>query len=310
MPARRRKSEEFSIFEFRFQITDLRRVFEGPGLFDSVFGDIKDKRLIVVISMKEQIENIVREAGKILADRFRQGDRASEKERFHLVTNADRDIEQLLINRLRSLFPGDGFVGEEGGEIPGNSGARWVIDPLDGTTDFVMGKPYFSVSLAREEGGQIVGGYVYNPISDEFYHSTQDNEGSYLNGNRISVSRTSDLREALVVFGFSARMERIRRYYQEWQGIFEGCRKGVGWTTPALTLCNVARGRIDVFIDFGASPVGHAAASFILKNAGGMVRSYDLSEYNHGREGVIGFTPGLLAELQKKRDGPSPILRN
>ena len=253
--------------------------------------------------MDEQIEKILREAGKTLADRFRQGNDVSEKERFHLVINSDRDVERFLVDRLRSLFPTDGFAGEEGGETPGDSGARWLVDPLDGTTDFVMGKPYFAVSLAREEQGQIVGGYVYNPISDELYSSTQDAGASYLNGKRISVSRTSDLREALVVFGFSARMERIRRYYEEWTWIFEGCRKGVGWTTPALTLCNVARGRIDVFIDFGAGSVGHAAASLILGNAGGVVRSYDLTEYNHRMEGVIGCTPGLLEEIMKKRTG-------
>ena len=251
--------------------------------------------------MKEQIETILREAGRMLADRFRQGDDVSEKERFHLVTNSDREVERFLVDRLRSLFPCDGFVGEEGGEIPGDSGARWLVDPLDGTTDFVMGKPYFAVSLAREEQGRIVAGYVYNPISDELYSSMQDTGASYLNGKRISVSRTSDLREALVVFGFSARMDRIRRYYEEWSWIFEGCRKAVGWTTPALTLCNIARGRIDAFLDFGASSVGHAAASFILRNAGGVVRSYDLTEYNHCLEGVIGCTPGLLEEIMKKR---------
>lgn len=251
--------------------------------------------------MNEEIQDILREAGTILARRFRQGDSVSEKERFHLVTRADREVEQLLIDRLRSLCPADGFVGEEGGEQPGHSGARWFVDPLDGTTDFVMGKPYFAVSVAREERGQIVAGYVYNPISDEFYVSTRDAGASYLNGRQISVSRTSDLRDALVVFGFSARMERIRRYYEEWQWIFEGCRKGVGWTTPALTLCNVARGRVDAFIDFGASPVGHAAAAFILRNAGGVVRGYDLREYSHSLEGVVGCAPGLLTEVERKR---------
>jgi len=253
------------------------------------------------MDMNRRIEAILREAGTMLADRFRQGDTVSEKERFHLVTTADREVEQLLADRLRSTFPSDGFLGEEGGETAGDSGARWLVDPLDGTTDFVMGKPYFAVSLAREEHGRISEGYVYNPISDELYFSTQDTGTSYLNGNPISVSRTTDLREALVVFGFSARMDRIRRYYQEWPWIFEGCRKAVGWTTPALTLCNVARGRIDAFIDFGASSVGHAAASFILKNAGGIVRSYDLTEYSHCAEGVIGCTPGLLEEITAKR---------
>lgn len=249
--------------------------------------------------MNEQIESIVREAGKILTEGFRQGDRASEKERFHLVTETDLDVEMLLVKRLQSLFPGDGIVAEESGEIPGDSGARWLVDPLDGTTDFVMGKPYFAVSLAKEELGRIVAGYVYNPISDELYHSTKHAGASYLNGKPISVSQTSDLREAMVVFGFSARMDRIRRYHEEWQWLFEGCRKAVGWTTPALTLCNVARGRIDAFIDFGASSVGHAAASLILRNAGGIVLGYDLAEYDHRREGIIGCNPGLLDEIMR-----------
>ncbi len=251
--------------------------------------------------MTEQIEIILREAGKVLAERFREGDRVSEKERFHLVTESDRDVEQLLVDRLRRLFPSDGFAGEEGAGVVGSSGARWLIDPLDGTTDFVMGKPYFGISLAREEGAQIVGGYVYNPISDELYFSTRESGASFLNGKRIAASRTSDLREALVVFGFSARMERIRRYYEEWQPIFDGCRKGVGWTTPALTLCNVARGRIDAFIDSGADSFGHAAASFILRNAGGAVRSYDLTAYDHRRQGVVGCAPGLLDAIVAKR---------
>lgn len=255
--------------------------------------------------MNEQIESMLREAGAILAERFRQGVVTSEKERFDLVTDADRDVERLLVDHLKAIFPHDGFLGEEGGEISGDSGTRWIIDPLDGTTDFVMGKPYFAVSLAREEHGQVVEGYVYNPIAEEFYVSTENSGVSLLNGKPIHVSRTTELREALVVFGFSARMERIRRYYEEWSWLFEGCRKGVGWTTPALTLCNVARGRIDAFVDFGASPEGHAAAALILKNAGGIVLGYDRAEYDHRKKGVIGYTPGLLSEMTRSTKGES-----
>lgn len=247
--------------------------------------------------MNTHLENILQEAGAILADRFRKGGHVSEKARFDLVTDTDREVEALIARRLQSLFPGDGILAEEGGEIPGHTGARWFVDPLDGTTDFVMGKPYFAVSIAKEELGQIVEAYVYNPISDELYASTKAAGASYLNGKPISVSQTAVLREALVVFGFSARMDSIRRYYEEWTWVFEGCRKAVGWTTPALTLCNIARGRIDAFFDFGASSVGHAAASLILRNAGGTVLGYDLAQYDHRRKGVIGCSPGLIAVI-------------
>lgn len=253
--------------------------------------------------MDARIENLLREAGAILAGQFGRGVASAEKDRFDLVTSADRDIEALLAERLHVLFPSDGFLGEESGEVSGASGARWLADPLDGTTDFVMGKPYFSVSLAREEDGRITEGYVFNPVSNELYHSTRAEGVSCLNGKRIRVSETCELRRALVVFGFSARMDRIRRYYEDWGWIFDGCRKGVGWTTPALTLCNVARGRVDAFFDFGASPVGHAAASLILGNAGGVVRNYDLTEYDHRTTGVIGCTPGLLACLARGEKG-------
>lgn len=252
--------------------------------------------------MDTHIENIVREAGATLARRFRQGDRGSEKRRFDLVTDTDREVEAQLAEGLRSLFPHDGILGEETGETPGASGTRWLVDPLDGTADFVMGKPYFAVSVAKEDHGRITEAYVYNPIADEFYTASEEPKTSCLNGNPISVASTPDLREALVVFGFSARMDRIHRYYREWQWIFEGCRKAVGWTTPALTLCNVARGRIDVFIDIGASPVGHAAAALILKNAGGIAMNYDLDPYDHRREGVVGCTPTLLHEVRRRQE--------
>ena len=135
--------------------------------------------------------------------------------------------------------------------------------------------------------------------------TTKESGESFLNGNRIAVSKTTDIRNALVAFGFSARMDRIQRYYDEWKWLFKGCRKGVGWTTPALTICNVARGRIDAFIDFGASSVGHAAAGLILKNAGGVIRSYNSDGYDHRVEGVIGCTAGLgneILKLNRSRD--------
>ncbi len=253
--------------------------------------------------MTTDIEGILREAGELLVERFRGNMEHSEKERFDLVTATDAEIEHLLVAHLKALHPDDAFLGEESGELSGMSGDRWLIDPIDGTTDFIMGKPYFAISIARESGGRIVEGHVYNPVSNEMYSAIAGEGKACLNGEAIHVSRTSSIGESLVVFGFSARMSSIRKYHDEWTAVFEGCRKAVGWTTPALTLCNVARGRIDAFIDFGASSVGQAAASFILEQAGGALLNYDLTAYDHRISGVIGATPTLLPELLKTREG-------
>lgn len=247
--------------------------------------------------MNENIQRILFEAGDILKERYFQPQNAQEKERWELVTETDIEIEQLLVDRLSKALKGDGFIGEECGTRSGNSGRTWLIDPIDGTTNFVMGKPYCAISLALKQDGEIIEGYVYNPISNELYYSAEGLGKSFLNENPISVSNTSEIEKALVAFGFSAKMAVIQRYYQDWNALFESCRKGVGWIAPALTLCNVARGRIDVFIDSGADTVGQAAASLILKNAGGVLFNYDMTEYSHQSKGIIGCTSAIVEKI-------------
>jgi fructose-1,6-bisphosphatase/inositol monophosphatase family enzyme len=238
--------------------------------------------------MDQIIQKIVFKAGAVLKERYFQTQSAREKQRWELVTETDIEIERMLVARLGQAFKGDGFMGEECATRSGDTGRVWIIDPIDGTTNFVMGKPYFSISLALEDNGRIVEGYVYNPVSDELYYSTDKLGKSFLNGNEIAVSETADIESSLIAFGFSAKMSAIQQYYQDWQMLFESCRKGVGWTAPALTLCNIARGRADAFIDFGASTYGQAAGSIILKNAGGALLNYDMTAYSHRSTGVIG----------------------
>ncbi len=248
--------------------------------------------------MNANIRAVLSDAGEILRRSFREGPGHAQKERFELVTEVDIEIEELLAEALRSEYPEDGLIGEELGRTDGASGSVWIVDPIDGTTNFVMGKPYFAVSIARERDGEVVEGYVYNPISEELFHSSTEEGRSFLNGDPIAVSQTSSLSASLIAFGFSANLPAIQRYHDEWRTVFETCRKGVGWVAPALTLCNVARGRIDAFIDFGASMMGQAAASLILRNAGGTVLNYDLSEYDHRSKGIVGCTPSILDELR------------
>jgi fructose-1,6-bisphosphatase/inositol monophosphatase family enzyme len=246
------------------------------------------------------IQKILFQAGTVLKERYFLTQNVYEKQRWELVTETDLEIERMLIDRLGQVFKGDGFMGEECGTQSGDTGRVWIIDPIDGTTNFVMGKPYFSISLALEEDGQIVEGYVYNPVSDELYCSTSTSGKTFLNGDEITVSQTADIENALIAFGFSAKMSAIQRYYQDWPTLFESCRKGVGWIAPALTLCNVARGRVDAFFDFGASTYGQAAGSIILKNAGGKLLNYDATEYSHHTVGVIGTNTGLSNIFSKE----------
>jgi fructose-1,6-bisphosphatase/inositol monophosphatase family enzyme len=234
-----------------------------------------------------QITQILSDAGAILKARFFQPVSYQEKARYDLVTEVDRELEDYLIKNLEMVTPGVSFLSEECGEIKKESPVRWIIDPLDGTANFIFGVPYFCLSLGLEMEGKLTQAYVYNPITEELYSSNEADGKSYLNGQLITVSQTSLLKEALVVFGFSANRKGIDKYYHNWNQLFEGSRKGLGLLSPALNICNVARGRIDCFIDHGSNPEGHAAAALILKNAGGRVLNYDLSRWDPMSKGIF-----------------------
>lgn len=223
------------------------------------------------------IKIIIYEAGSILKDRYYESFKYSNKQKFDLVSEVDLEIEELLVKSLKELYPEHGIFSEEAGNISTNKEFTWIIDPIDGTTNFIFGIPYFCISLCLEHKGQIVESYIYNPISDEFYYSIDREGKSYLNGNEIHVSETDRIENALVTFGFSANYMNINKYYEKWSYIFDNSKKGLGALSPALNICNVARGRIDCFIDFGSSMEGHAGAALILKNAGGAVLNYDLT---------------------------------
>ncbi len=245
------------------------------------------------------VKDIIIKAGKELKKRYYNIKASQVKEKFHLVTESDWLIEEMLIQELKRFYPDYSIYSEETGAMEGNSSERWIIDPIDGTADFVFGVPYFAISICLERNGEVCEGYVYNPISEELYYSIAEQKKSFLNGEVINVTETEDINDALVAFGFSANYTNIAKYYQHWSYVFENCKKGMPLITPALTICNVARGRIDVFIDFGCSMEGQSAAALILKNAGGHVLNYDFSDWEHRQKGIIA-TNGKI-DLKKFR---------
>lgn len=234
------------------------------------------------------IRKLIVEAGGVLKDRFYHIITHKTKAKHDLVSDVDLEIEKLVSDKLRTLNPEIAIYSEEKGrqyEVSGNK--RWILDPIDGTANFIFGIPYFSISLALEENDEITQGYVYNPITDEFYHSSLDSGKSYINNSEICTSTTSAIESALFVFGFSANYKNIERYHKDWLRFFDNCRKGLGLLSPSLNICNVARGRFDCFVDFGSSMEGQAAASLILKNAGGALMNYDLSNWQYKITGVV-----------------------
>ncbi len=240
-----------------------------------------------------EIARIVRSAGDVLKDAFAETQTFREKERRHLVSEYDTIVNDMLCSGLRRLHPDDTIFSEESPELKGSAGRKWIIDPIDGTTYFIMGEPYFSISIACEVDGEIVEAHVYNPVTADYYYADSATGTSVLNGCELRTSGIRDVRDSLVAFGFSADMKAINAYYSDWRSVFDGCRKGVGWICPALSICNVARGRVEAFIDRGCSYEGQAAASLILKNAGGHCSNYDGSRYDHAAIGGV-FTNGVI----------------
>lgn len=247
----------------------------------------------------KDIKNIIISAGEILKKEFFNLKSYSTKEKYDLVTRSDLLIENILIDELCREYPDYSIYSEEIGSIVKSNERRWIIDPIDGTANFIFGVPYFCISICLESLGVITEAYVYNPITEELYYSGSEGR-SFLNGNEIRASENGELENCLAVFGFSANHNNIERYYKEWAIIFESAKKGMPLLSPALNICNVARGRTDCFIDFGSSMEGHAAAAHILKNAGGRIYNYDLSEWNFKSKGVIATNSSLLIEQFRK----------
>jgi fructose-1,6-bisphosphatase/inositol monophosphatase family enzyme len=234
----------------------------------------------------QEIKKAILEAGKILKDRYFCSFTVHEKEKGHLAADVDMEVELFLKEQLYKIDPSIGFYGEETGGIEHGT-KRWIVDALDGTANFIFGVPYFCTSIALEEEGKITFAMVYNPITEELFEACEEKSGALCNGIQINVSTANQICESRVVFGFSANFKYINRYHTEWGDVFDGCLKGLGLLSPAMNLCNVARGRTDAFIDFGCSMEGQAAGGYILEKAGGKILNYDKSPWNHCEKGII-----------------------
>jgi myo-inositol-1(or 4)-monophosphatase len=189
----------------------------------------------------------------------------------NLVTEMDGRAEALVVDALLATFPDDGILGEEGSARPGRSGRRWVVDPLDGTTNYTHGLPIYSVGIGLERGGVVELGVVYDPTRDELFVAERGG-GAWLNDTRMTVSATPTLDTSLLVTGFPYDLRtnpdnNLREY-----AVFSARARAVRRLGSALLdLAYVAAGRFEGFWELILSPWDVVAASILVEEAGGRV---------------------------------------
>ncbi len=209
-------------------------------------------------------------AGKILLDGYTREIKVSYKGSIDLVTEIDWASEKEIIRHIRRKFPDHSILGEEGGSVPGPGSERWVIDPLDGTTNYTHHFPFFAISIGFESEGEVLYGLVYDPLRNQMFEAVKEG-GATLNDNPISVSRTPRLSQSLLVTGFSSsKPEDPERdnlpFFNQLSRRVQGIRRT---GSAALDLCYVAMAAVDGFWEIGLAPWDTAAGSLIVREAGG-----------------------------------------
>jgi myo-inositol-1(or 4)-monophosphatase len=230
-----------------------------------------------------------RDAGRLLLEKFGRGIAVIKKGDIDLVTEADLASEALIIERIKSHFPKHAILAEESGEtlIDGDSEWKWIIDPLDGTTNFAHGYPCFCVTIALERNGEVVIGVTYDPTRDELF-SAERGRGASLNNKPIRVSGCEELSEALIVTGFPydfKRREDFARHLTQFLLNSRGVRRD---GSAAIDMAYVACGRFDGFWEEGLNAWDMAAGVLLIEEAGGQVSGYDGSQFNI-------YSPPILA---------------
>jgi len=242
-----------------------------------------------------------RRAGEIMVRQLNQLEslRVIEKSPNEFVTQVDQAAEAAIIETIREYYPDHSILAEESGAT-GENDYQWIIDPLDGTTNYVHGFPVFSVSIAVANRGEIEHGVVYDPLRQEIFSASRG-QGAQLDGRRIRVSKRTTIQQSLVATGFPyrANLKYLDRYLEMLKVVM---LESAGVRRPgsaALDLCYVAAGRVDAFFEFGLAKWDIAAGALMIREAGGRISDF------HGNDGylesgnIVAGNPKTYAALSK-----------
>jgi myo-inositol-1(or 4)-monophosphatase len=247
---------------------------------------------------------IALEAGELASRRLSEGVEvaASKSSKEDIVTHADRETEALIRRRLREQRPDDGFFGEESGAETGTSGLTWVVDPIDGTVNFLYGIPQWAISIAVVEGEPdpatwtALAGVVANPANGEVFTATAGG-GAFLGGVAIAVAAPAELSQCLVGTGFSYRAEVRTQQLEVVAGLIARVRDIRRMGSAALDLCAVACGRLNAYFERELNPWDHAAGALIAEEAGARVSG--LGGEPAGKSFLLAAEPSVAESLEK-----------
>jgi len=201
-------------------------------------------------------------------------DEVDEKGRNDFVTFVDRESEKRIVQIIREAFPHHAVLAEEGGNYQKDGTYQWIIDPLDGTTNYIQHIPFFCVSLGVRKGSEVVAAIIYDPNHDELFTAARG-QGAWLNGKPISVSANTRPERAALATGYPWRTKRLLpQYLLTFEEIFLHTASTRRLGSAAMDLCYVAAGRFDAFWEMGLSPWDIAAGSLLVQEAGGVVTDF------------------------------------
>jgi myo-inositol-1(or 4)-monophosphatase len=253
-------------------------------------------------SLRDAAAELAREAGALVRSGWGRIHAPERKGRIDLVTDFDRRSEELLLARIAERFPGDSVLAEESGTHASrgaHSGVRWVIDPLDGTTNFAHNYPFFAVSVGVEVDGERVAGAVFDPVREEMFAAARG-FGATLGGTAIAVSAIDRLEDALLVTGFPYDVrehpERVMPAFEAFLTRAQGVRRD---GSAALNLCYVAAGRFDGFWEPTLSAWDTTAGAVIVHEAGGRATDYRGGTFRPGESSILA-TNGRIHEAMMR----------
>jgi len=250
---------------------------------------------------KEIAISAAMKAGRLLLDHLDRTNRflVNQKQKFDFATEVDAKSEEIIIITIKEQCPGHAIFSEESVKEPATGGYRWIIDPLDGTTNYIHNYPAFAVSIALEYDGEIILGLVYDPIRDELFCGERG-IGAYLNEKPIHVSSIFNMKDCLLATGFPVRCHQyLNQYLTSFKRIFmqvSGIRRA---GAAALDLAYVACGRCDGFWEVRLSPWDIAAGSLLVQEAGGIISDFRGTDQHIWTGSVVAGNKAIYREILK-----------
>jgi myo-inositol-1(or 4)-monophosphatase len=251
----------------------------------------------------EFVKRLARHVGDKIARKAGQPKRISFKGEVDLVTQFDREAQNMIIKGLKRGYPDFGVLSEEDVDRDTDRPVKWIVDPLDGTTNFAHGLPIWAISIALEVKGDVVLGVVYDPNRNEMFYSRR-NSGAYLDRRRIKVSSTKKLAHSLLVTGFpyDIRISKNNNLIQfNTFAVRSRAVRRLG--SAALDLCYTACGRFDGYWEMKLSPWDQAAGALILREAGGRITDFKGKEFNIYGDEVLGTNGKIHGQMMRVLKG-------